>query len=231
MLIGQMMELKLILCANEGMKIFVTHSYLFRMKIYSKGKIKVSKCTAKGFECQLEWPRALGVTEDDCQLVMSLMIVWRHIPWDKLKDQKLLRKTQVQLDNLANQWLKIDSNFCDMPNVHHYSLFLLAAIVTHIWQEGLDCSVLRHYQKILVKAAKDIELSMRYGFKKLVHVRSTTSHRTIRDGYLLRKVATPIYVVNVYCLTRGCASVNEMSDFLSIEKQGKELLKEMYWQY
>ena len=208
----------------------MSYKIYFRMKIYSKGKIKVFKCTAKGIESQLEWPRALGVSEDDCEMVMSLMIVWRHIPWEKLKDQKLLRKTQVQLDNLANHWLKIDSNFCDMPNVHHHSLFLLAAIITHIWQEGLDCSVLRHYQKVLIKAAKDIELSMRYGFKKLAHVRAATSHRTIRDGYLLRKVATQVYIINIYCLSRGGANVNEMSDFLSIEKQGRELLKEMYWQ-
>ena len=198
------------------------------MKIYSKGKISVSKCTVLWLEGQLEWPKVLGASEEDCQLVMSLFIVWRHIPWGKLQDKKLWTKTQVQLDSLAAKWLFIKNNFCDLPNVHHHTLYLLAAIITRVWQDGLDCNVLRQYKLILIKAAKDIELSMRYGFKKTVHVRSTTSHCTVRDGYLLRKVPTPIYVINVYCLTRGGATVNDMTDFLSIQEQGQQLLKELY---
>ena len=121
------------------------------------------------------------------------------------------------------------NNFCDMPNVHHYSVYLLAAIVTQIWQDGLDCTVIRHFESVLIKAASDIEKSMKYGFKKVVHVRTGVTNCTVRDGYLLRKVPTPVFIINIYCLTRNGASVQEMSDFLSIQKQGTELLKEMCW--
>ena len=199
-----------------------------QMRFYSKGKIRVNQSSKRWLEGQLEWPKVLGVNENDCRIVLSLFVVWRHIPWVKLQDQKLWDRVQVQTDKLAMQWLKITNNFCDMPNVHHYSLYLLAAIITQIWHEGLDCSVLRHFQDVLIKAATDIEKSMPYGFKKVVHVRASKTHCTVRDGYLLRKVPTPIYIINVYCLTRGGATVNEMSDFLSIQKQGLALLKEMY---
>ena len=198
----------------------------FRMKYHGKGKIRIISANEKWIEGQMEWAQVLGCDKDDAELILNLFIVWRHIPWNKITDKELWSTVQIRLDQLSLSWLNLDSNFCDLPNVHHNSIYLLAAIITRIWNDGCNIVTMRKYMSVLTKAASDLELISPHGFKKMVQVRVTLTRRTIRDGFLLRKLPTPIYVAHVYCLTRNQASVNDMKEFLSYKKQGTELVKD-----
>ena len=196
------------------------------MRYFGKSKMHIAKATATWLEGHFEWSKLLGFNEDDGELVLGLLVVWRHIPWNKLKDKQLWDTTMAQLDATCLKWLQIKNSFTELPSVHHYSIYLLAAIITKIWNDGLDILSLRQYKAIITKAAKDIEMESVHGFRKTIQIQLSTGHRTIRDGHLLRKIPTRIFIVNVFCLTRAKASLADMTEMVSIQKQGDELFKE-----
>ena len=196
------------------------------MRYFGKSRLHVAKVNEKWLEGQFEWSKVLGWEEDDGELMLSFLVVWRHIPWGKLQDQKLWNALTTQLDSACVKWLQIENSFTEIPSVHHHSIYMLAALVTKIWNDGLNLMSLRQYKTIFLKAAKDIEKASVYGYRKNIQVQLTNGHRTVRDGYLLRKIPTKLIVVNIFCLTRNLASLADMTEMLSIQKQGDELMKE-----
>ena len=201
------------------------------MRYFGKGRLSVKKVDQKWIEGRFEWSKALGYLENDGETLLSLLVVWRHIPWDKLTDAALWDTMQVQLDDACLRWLKIDNSFTELPNVHHYSVYMLAALITKVWNDGLDIKMMRQYNQIIIKAAKDIEQASGHGFRKIIQVQISVTHRTIRDGYLLRKLPVPIFIANIFCLNRHLANLDDMTEILSIQKQGDELLKECIMNY
>ena len=199
------------------------------MKYFGKSRLHIARVNDKWIEGQFEWPKALGYEEDDGELMISLLVIWRHIPWDKLQDHQLWNTIQVQMEAACQKWLKIETNFTSLPSVHHYSIYLPAALVTRIWNDGLNVPFLRQSKAILMKAAKDLELSALHGYRKIIQVQKSMAHCTVRDGYLLRKIPTPILVINVFCLNRSLATLDDMTELMSIQKQGDELLKDMFY--
>ena len=197
------------------------------MRYFGKSKLRINKVSDKWIEGYFEWSQLLGFKEDDGELVLSLLVVWRHIPWNKLQDRNLWNSIRAQLDSVCVKWLAIKNSFTELPNVHHYTIYMLAALITKIWNDGLNLTCLRQHKDVLLKAAKDLEMASVHGYRKSIQVQLTTGHRTIRDGHLLRKVPTKIFAVNVYCLTRATATLADMTEMLSIQKQGDELMKEV----
>ena len=195
------------------------------MRYFGKGRLCIKKVDQKWIEGHFEWSRILGYSEKDGETLLSLLVVWRHIPWEKLTDQTLWNTMQIQLDEACIKWMKIENSFTELPNVHHFSVYLLAALITKIWNDGLDMTMLRQYHHVIIKAAKDLEKASGHGFRKVIQVQASTTHRTIRDGYLLRKLPVPILIANIFCLDRKMASLDDMTEMLSIQKQGEELLK------
>ena len=53
-------------------------------------------------------------------------------------------------------------------------------------------------------------------------------HRTVRDGHLLRKVPTLLFILNFYCLHRAQVNLDDMMEIVSVQKQGEELLQEQF---
>ena len=193
------------------------------------GRLFIQMCDEKWLKCQLEWPSKLGYTDEDGQLVLSLFVVWRYIPWNMMKDHELWQNTKSKLDKICLKWTKLKNNFMDMPNVHHHSIYLLAAVIDQIWQEGLDVSIIRRYKHVLLQAAADIEKSTTFGYRKLIQVRKAITSKTVRDQYLLRKIPIPIIIINVFCLTRSIAKVDDVSEMIAAQKQGVEILQEKYY--
>ena len=199
------------------------------MRYYGKGRLNITKVNKKWIEGQFEWSKVLGFEEEDGEALLGFLIVWRHIPWDKLKDATLWNTMQVQLDEACQRWLKIENSFTELPNVHHFSVYMLAALVSKVWNDGLDINMLRQYRLVIIKAAKDLEKASLHGFRKIIQVQTSIAHRTIRDGYLLRKLPVPILIANIFCLDRSLANLDDMTEIMSIQKQGDELLKEPYY--
>ena len=196
------------------------------MRYFGKSQIHIAKVNEKWIEGQFEWSNGLGFEEDDGELMLSLLVVWRHVPWSKLTDKQLWDSINAQLDSICLKWLEIENNFTELPSVHHHTVYMLAALITRFWNDGFDVKCIRQYKAVIIKAAKDIEKASRHGFRKNIQVQSSTGHRTIRDGHLLRKVPTRILIVNVFCLTRASATLADMTEMLSIQKQGDELFKD-----
>ena len=199
------------------------------MRYYGKGKLHIAKVNQKWIEGQIEWSKSLGYESSDSELFISLLIVWRHIPWEKIQDQSLWNSMQVQLDEACIKWLKIDNNFTELPNVHHFSIYMLAALISKIWTDGVNITIMRQYKTVIIKAAKDLEKMSPHGFRKTIQIQESVTHRTVRDGYLLRKLPVPIFIANLFCLDRATASLDDMTEMMSIEKQGSELLKEKHY--
>ena len=145
------------------------------MRFFGKSKLHIAKVTNTWIEGQFEWSKMLGFEEDDGELMLGLLVVWRHIPWNKLQDKQLWDTTMAQLDVTALKWIQIKNNFTELPSVHHYSIYLLAAIITKVWNDGLDILSLRQYKTIIIKAAKDIEMAFMHGFRKTVPFFDTMS--------------------------------------------------------
>ena len=196
------------------------------MVIFGTTKIRVVKVDDKWLEAHFEWPADLNCFDDDGELLLSLLLVWKHIPWDKLTDNDLWKATQSRLDQICHLWLQIKNNFTELPNVHHHSIYMLAAMITRVWQEGLDLNLLRTYKVIFMKAAHDLEKTTVHGYRKLIQVQTYVGHRAVRDGHVLRKVPTRLFVAHIYCLNREKASLEDMTEYVSIQNQGEELLKE-----
>ena len=195
------------------------------MRYFGKSRLYIAKANDKWIEGQFEWSKILGFEEDDGELMLSFLIIWRHIPWDKLTDKTLWDTVTTQLDAICLKWLKIENSFTELPSVHHHSVYMLAALITKIWNDGFNVACLRQYKLVIIKAAKDIEMASNHGYRKHVQVQLSLGHRTIRDGLLLRKIPTKVIIVNVYCLTRADASLADMTEMVSIQKQGAELIK------
>ena len=196
------------------------------MRYFGKGRLHIAKVDQKWIEGQFEWSKSLEYLKEDGEMLLSFLVVWRHIPWDKLTDQFLWNSIQIRLDEACVKWIKIENSFTELPNVHHFSLYMLAALISKIWNDGLDIKMMRRYSNIIIKAAKDLEQASGYGYRKIIQVQESVTHRTVRDGYLLRKIPVPILIANIFCLNRSLATLDDMTDFVSIQKQGDEFLKD-----
>ena len=196
------------------------------MRYYGKGRLHITKVDQKWIEGQFEWSESLGYQKEDGESLLGFLVIWRHIPWDKLQDSTLWNTMQVQLDDACVKWLKIENSFTELPNVHHFSIYMLAALISKIWNDGLDINMLRRYRHVIMKASKDLEMASQHGYRKIIQVQVSVTHRTIRDGYLLRKLPVPILIANIFCLDRSLANLDDMTEVISIQKQGDELLKD-----
>ena len=65
-----------------------------------------------------------------------------------------------------------------------------------------------------------------HGYRKVVQVQMYVGHRAIRDGQILRKVPTKLFLAQIYCLNRNKATLDDMTELLSIQGQGEELVQE-----
>ena len=147
----------------------------------SFGKIKIHQLNERWFEASLIWPSFYSIQGEDEHLVLNYFILWRYLHrLDPLKSNPTLwTHISQNIDHITREWMTVQSNSLSQPEVQYFTEHMLHVVLDLIWRSNLNITVLRRFQGVLAKAARELEEVHEGGFAKLVFVQEIVKVRFI----------------------------------------------------
>ena len=179
-----------------------------------QGRIKVVQTSLSCLEWIYTWPKTEGFENEDARLILNLAIVWHYIEHQHIK----FNTWNIDAaDAVIPCWMEIDSNFILDSEVKNYSNVMLKSILENFWKTNMQIQMIRKYEKMLNKAAVDIESATIAGFLKTSMVTTTIRPELLSFNGFTRKVPATHFACTVFIVIRSKATSEDVSNYFTMK--------------
>ena len=181
---------------------------------YPQGRIKVIQTSTSCLEWIYTWPKAENFENEDSRLILNLAIVWHYIEHQTIDDPTW--NIDVA-EAVIPCWIEMDSNFTLNQSVRNYSNMMLKSILENLWQTNLQIQCIRKYEKLLNKAAIDIESAMIAGLLKISMITTTIRPELLSFNGFTRKIPATHFACAVFLVIRSKATSEDISNYYTMK--------------
>ena len=177
---------------------------------HEQGRLKVVNHSMSTLEMIHSWAKQDNLIRSDPSLYIDLTIVWFQVDQNKVIPSMWNEET---LRLITQEWMKIPANFMMDETVRLYSFRMLASLLNMFWRTKMDIHTIRSFQKVIQKAAADIESYMMAGFLKYAVVKISNEPRIITINGSNRKIVDLFYACSVIIVRRSKATSEDIENF------------------
>ena len=189
---------------------------------FPQGRIKVIQTSPSCLEWVYSWPKSENYANEDARLLLNMAIVWHYL--ENNVDNQLTWSIEM-VEAAIPSWLDLETNFTLNPMVKSFSKIMLKSLLEHFWKTNLQISIIRNFEKLLNKAAIDIESSKVAGFLKLSVITTTVRPELLSFNGFTRKIPASHYACNVFLVIRNKATSNDVSNYYTMKSHLENKVK------
>ena len=189
---------------------------------YPQGRLKVIQTTPSCLEWIYTWPKSENQTKEDARLILNLAIVWQFI---EACEEEIPIWSIEGVDAIVPCWMDIDTNFTLDPAVKKYSKIMLKSLIEHFWRTNLQIRSFRNYERLLNKAAMDIESSKVAGYLKIAVITTTIRPELLSFNGFTRKVPASHFACAVLIVIRSKATSNDVTNYYTMKNHLENKVK------